>query len=69
MSAGNWLARLARDEDGQDLVEYALLLAFFGLMLLAVWTNIADAIGVRYGRTRSGVQGLWSTPDPGGAQP
>lgn len=66
-SARGWLVRLVLEEDGQDLVEYTLLLAFFGLMLLAVWTNIADAVGLRYGRSRSGAQGLWDTPDPGGA--
>jgi Flp pilus assembly pilin Flp len=69
MSAVNWVARLIRDEDGQDLVEYALLIAFFGLMLAVLWPNITAAVGMRYGSTRSGIQGLWSTPDPRGAQP
>ena len=61
-----WLVRLAREEHGQDLVEYALLVAFFGITVLAVWTSIADAIAGSYGRTRSGTQSLWDTPPPGG---
>jgi Flp pilus assembly pilin Flp len=60
--------RLVREEHGQDLVEYALLLAFFGIAVLAVWTSIADGIAARYGRTRSGTQSLWDTPPPGGGR-
>ena len=63
------LARLRRDEDGQDLVEYALLVAFFGITFLAVWTSVFNAVGSRYGATRSGVDGLWDPPDPGGSPP
>jgi Flp pilus assembly pilin Flp len=65
----SWFVRLTREEDGQDLVEYGLLMAFFGLVALTVWVNITDAVGLRYGRTRSGVQGLWETPPPGAAPP
>ncbi len=63
------LTHLVRDEGGQDLVEYALLVAFFGITFLAVWTGVSQAVGARYGATRTGVQGLWDTPDPGGGQP
>ncbi len=35
-----WLRRIARDDSGQDVVEYALLTAFFGLAALAAWTSI-----------------------------
>jgi Flp pilus assembly pilin Flp len=62
-----WLRRLARDDSGQDVVEYALLTAFFGLAALAAWTSIRDALGANYGATTSGIQGLWSTPPPGGS--
>jgi Flp pilus assembly pilin Flp len=61
--------RLVRDDEGQDLVEYALLLAFFGVTFLAVWTGIADAIRASYGNTNTGVQGLWDPPAPGGSSP
>ena len=38
-----------RDDSGQDVVEYALLTAFFGLAALAAWTSMRDALGVSYG--------------------
>jgi Flp pilus assembly pilin Flp len=55
------------DEGGQDLVEYALLTAFFGLCAIAAWTGIRDALDASYGNTTTGVQGLWAnTPPPSG---
>lgn len=60
------LRRLVRDESGQDVVEYALLTAFFGLAALAAWTSIREAVGLGYGATSSGVQGLWDPPPPSG---
>jgi Flp pilus assembly pilin Flp len=62
-----WLRRIARDDSGQDLVEYVLLTAFFGLAALAAWTSIRDALGMSYGSTTSGVQGLWDPPPPSGS--
>jgi Flp pilus assembly pilin Flp len=61
------LRRFAHDDGGQDVVEYALLTAFFGLAALAAWTSVRDAIGVSYGATTSGVQSLWDTPPPSGS--
>ena len=61
-----WLRRIARDDSGQDVVEYALLTAFYGLAALAAWTTIRDALGVSYSRTTTGVQGLWDPPPPSG---
>lgn len=63
------LSRLIHEDGGQDLVEYALLVAFFGVVFLAVWTGISDAIQASYTNTNTGVQGLWDAPDPGGAPP
>jgi Flp pilus assembly pilin Flp len=62
-----WLRRIARDDSGQDVVEYALLTAFFGLAALAAWTSIRDALGSGYTGTTSGMQGLWNPPPPGGS--
>jgi Flp pilus assembly pilin Flp len=62
-----WLRRIARDDSGQDVVEYALLTAFFGLATLAAWTSIHNALGVSYGNTTTGVQGLWDPPPPSGS--
>jgi Flp pilus assembly pilin Flp len=60
-----WWLRLAREDSGQDIVEYALLTAFFGLAALAAWTSIRDAIGVNYRATTSGVH--WDPPPPSGS--
>jgi Flp pilus assembly pilin Flp len=58
------LRRLVTDDRGQDVVEYALLTAFFGLCALAAWTSLREAIGLNYGGATSGVQGLWEPPPP-----
>jgi pilus assembly protein Flp/PilA len=39
-----------KEEDGQDLVEYSLLLAFIGLAAVALLTNV-----------KSSINGLWTT--------
>lgn len=62
-----WLLVIVRDDRGQDVVEYALLTAFFGLAALAAWTSIRDALGLGYTRTTTGVQGLWDPPPPSGS--
>jgi pilus assembly protein Flp/PilA len=60
--------RLLRDEGGQDLIEYALLAAFIGVVGILAWTNIQTGIGRAYTGWDSGVKTLSScTPDPGGA--
>ena len=38
-----------KEEDGQDLVEYSLLLAFIGLAATAILTTV-----------RTSIQGLWA---------
>jgi Flp pilus assembly pilin Flp len=42
------LKRLVVGEEGQDLVEYALLVAFVGLVVLAAWLAIQNAVGNGY---------------------
>jgi hypothetical protein len=61
------LRRLAGEDDGQDVVEYALLTAFFGLCALAAWTSIRDNIALGYGSPPAGVQSLWDPPPPSGS--
>ena len=60
-----WLLRIAREDSGQDVVEYALLTAFFGLAALAAWTSIRDALALGYTRTTDGIP--WDPPPPGGS--
>jgi Flp pilus assembly pilin Flp len=61
------LRQLVHDDRGQDVVEYALLTAFFGLCALAAWTSLREAIGLSYGGTTAGVQGLWEPPPKSGS--
>ena len=57
--------RLLRDEDGQDVIEYALLTASIGLAGIATWPLIRVAIGITYGRLDTKTQDIWEVPDPG----
>jgi Flp pilus assembly pilin Flp len=59
--------RLLRDEDGQDLVEYALLSAFVGFAGLLAMDLILRSIGVTYSSHVTGVDNLWESPSPSGA--
>jgi Flp pilus assembly pilin Flp len=61
------LARLVREDEGQDLIEYALLTAGIGLVGIAVWPAITNAVGVAYGNLDTQTQNLWEVPDPGGS--
>jgi Flp pilus assembly pilin Flp len=55
-----------RDDRGQDLVEYALLTALFGLAALAAAPAIRTALGVAYSAWNTSGQNLWVPPDPAG---
>ena len=61
------LKKLATDEGGQDLIEYALLSAFIGIVGVVAWTSISAAIGAAYQNWDTNVQAVSAcTPDPGG---
>ena len=61
------LRRFLRDENGQDVIEYALLSAFIGVCAVAAWINIPPHIKSAYENWDAGVQNISScTPDPGG---
>jgi len=61
------LARFVREENGQDIIEYALLAAFIGTVGLLAWQDIGVGIQNAYLGWDTGVQNLSScTPDPGG---
>jgi pilus assembly protein Flp/PilA len=42
----NFLARLWKEEEGQDLTEYALLLVLIALAAIAVMSSLGSAINV-----------------------
>jgi len=61
-----WIVTLARDERGQDIVEYALLSALIGVMGIAAWDAIAGGIGNAYSDWDFNTQDLWEPDDPVG---
>ena len=61
------LRELATEEQGQDLVEYALLGLFVAILTMAGLRLIEDAVGARYVEWDLDEQDLWRPPDPGGS--
>ncbi len=51
-----FLIRLTVEEDGQDLIEYALLAAFIALASVAMITNIGTGVNAVYTATNTQVQ-------------
>lgn len=61
------IKRLLSEKSGQDLIEYALLGAFVGIVGILAWQAIGVGIWVAYTGWDTGVQDLSAcTPDPGG---
>ena len=61
------ILRFVKEDDGQDVVEYALLAAFIGVCAVLAWTNIPPKILNAYTNWDNTVQGISGcTPDPGG---
>jgi Flp pilus assembly pilin Flp len=59
--------RFVREDAGQDIIEYALLSAFIGVVGILAWQNIGVGVLNAYTGWDTGVQGLSGcTPDPGG---
>ena len=52
------LARLVREENGQDIIEYALLAAFIGTVGVLAWQNVGVGIKNAYLGWDTGVQNL-----------
>ena len=59
------LASFLKDEHGQDLIEYALLASFIGLVGIAAFSAITSAIGSTYTAWNSNENNNWQMPDPG----
>ena len=53
----NLLLRLVREDDGQDLIEYALLAAFISLAAVAAITQLGTAINNIYTKISSTLEG------------
>ncbi len=66
---GEWarraVIRLFTDDDGQDLVEYALLTGIVALAA-AIALPAASALGDIYETWNDNIQDLWEPPPPSG---
>ena len=58
------LERLVSEDQGQDLVEYALLTGAIGFGAVVAFSTFGGAIHAVYTSWTGGVNGLWETPDP-----
>ena len=52
------------DDSAQDVVEYAYLALFVGLVGIVVWAAVVDLIGDRYDDYEQDVQDEWESPEP-----
>ena len=59
------LGRWIREEDGQDVVEYALLTALIGLAGVVAFALLANNVGGAYVNWDGAEQNLWVPNDPG----
>ena len=57
----NLLARLVRDEQGQDLIEYALLATFVSLVAIGGATLLGTALNNWYSKVSDNVNGAAAT--------
>lgn len=57
--------RLFRDEQAQDLIEYALLTAVIGFAGIAVFGILLGVISNTYGSQEGAVNDRWVPSDPG----
>ena len=53
--------RLWKEEDGQDLVEYALILAAVGLALITTVNNLSSAVVSLYSSITEGLASIGAT--------
>ena len=54
--------RLMRDDEGQDLIEYALLAGFISLVAVVAITNVGSGVNTVYGNVQTQVAAI-----PGGS--
>ena len=59
------LRRFIGEDDGQDVIEYALLTAGIGIVSIATWPLIEAGIKNTYGDIDKDTQDAWEVPNPG----
>jgi Flp pilus assembly pilin Flp len=60
------LRRLLLESDGQDLIEYALLTAFIGLVGAAAWSVMLTSVGNMFTNVSGVAWNPWEPADPVG---
>jgi Flp pilus assembly pilin Flp len=60
------VVRLAKDESGQDLIEYGLLVAVFGVGSFLVWPSMVATISNHFSNSESRALNLYQPLDPAG---
>jgi Flp pilus assembly pilin Flp len=60
------LHKLIADESGQEVIEYVLLTAAIGLVSIATWPLIENAIRSSYEALDTNTQNIWEPPPPSG---
>lgn len=63
---GSFLKRFLVQDNGQDLVEYALLTAFIGFASVAALDLIGSALRATYTAWDVSINALWEPPPPQG---
>ena len=53
----NWFARFVREEDGQDIIEYALLAAFISIVAWLILQNIGQDVQQMYSNVQKATNG------------
>ena len=66
-SIRRFVVSFIEDEQGQDLVEYALLGAFVAIATMAGLSAIEDSIAAGYLQLDTDEQNLWIPPEPIGS--
>ena len=61
------LQRFWRDDTGQGLTEYALIIALVAIGLIAILTLLRNSVGNVFNTTRNTLEGIPSTEYGGGA--
>ena len=51
----NLIQRFIHDEEGQDIIEYALLAAFISICAVLIITQIGPSVSFRYSQVASAV--------------
>ena len=60
------LKALAIETEGQDLIEYALLTTFIGLIGVVAWGAMRVNLGLAFNGFNTAVWNLWMPDDPAG---